>query len=67
MEMGRNMVIEYNNMRVYEKIPNHLMRDLQMSEGRMWSRSDGMFVVQYNGDKEGQLIKYQLEEHMDRN
>ena len=50
-EMGGNMVIEYDNMRVYKKIPEHLMRDLKLSEGRMW-RSDGMFVVQYNRDKE---------------
>ena len=51
MEMGVNMVVEYNNMRVYMKIPHHLMRDLKLTEGRMWRRSDGMFVVQYNRDK----------------
>ena len=52
MEMGGNMVIEYDNMMVYKKIPDHLMRDLKLSEGRMWRRSDEMFVVQYNRDKE---------------
>ena len=62
--MGGNMVIEYDNMRVYKKIPDHLMRDLKKSEGRMWRRSDGMFVVQYNRDKERQQGKYQFEEHM---
>ena len=41
-----------DNMRVYKKIPDHLMRDLKLSERRMWRRSDGMFVVQYNRDKE---------------
>ena len=46
MEMGGNMVTEYDNMRVYKKIPDHVMRDLKLSEGRMWRRSDGMFVVQ---------------------
>ena len=47
MEMGGNMVIEYNIviMRVYKKIPDHLMRDLKLSEGTMWRRSDGMFVA----------------------
>ena len=65
MEMGGNMVIEYDNMRVYKKIPDHLMRDLKLSERRMWKRSDGMFVVQYNRDKERQQFKYLLEEHMD--
>ena len=59
------MVIEYDNMRIYKKIPVHLMRALKMSEGRMWRRSDGMFVVQYNRDKERQQLKYQLEEHID--
>ena len=50
MEMGGNMIIEYDNTRVYKKIQDHLMRDLKLSEGRMWRRSDGMFVVQYNRD-----------------
>ena len=65
MEMGGNMVIVYDNMRVYKKIPDHQMGDLKLSERRMWRRSDGMFVVQYNRDKERQQFKYQLEEHMD--
>ena len=65
MEMAGNMVREYNNMRVYKKIKNHLMRDLKLSKGRMWRRSDGMFVVQYNRDKERQQFKCQLEEHID--
>ena len=40
------------------------MRDLKKNEGRMWRRSDGMLVVQYNRDKERQQCKYQFEEHM---
>ena len=59
------MVIEYDNMRIYKKIPDHLMRDLKLSEGKMRRSSDGMFVVQYNRDKERQQLKYQLEEHID--
>ena len=65
MEMGGNMVTEYDNMMVYKKILDHLMKDLKMSERRMWRRSDGMFVVQYNRDKDRQQFKYQREEHMD--
>ena len=45
------MVIDYDNMRVYKKILDHLMRDLKLSERRMWRRSDGMCVVQHNRDK----------------
>ena len=52
MEMGGNMVIVFDNMRVYKKIPDHLIRYLKHSEGRMRRRSDGMFVVQYNREKE---------------
>ena len=36
-------VVEYD-MSVHKKIPDHLMRDLKLSERRMW-RSVGMFVV----------------------
>ena len=59
MEMCRNIVIEYNNIRVYKKILDHIMKDLKLSEGRMW-RSDGMFVVRYNREKERQQFKYSL-------
>ena len=52
------MVIEYDNMRVYKKIPDHLMRYLKLSKGRMWRRGDRMFVVEYNRDKERQQFKY---------
>ena len=41
------------------------MINLKLNEGRMWKRSDGMYIVQYNRDKEKQQFKYQLEEHMD--
>ena len=65
MEMDGNMIIEYDNMRVYEKVPDHLMRDLKLSERRTWRMSDGMFVVEYNRDKGRQQFKYEHEEHMD--
>ena len=35
MKIGGNMVIEYDNMRVYKKILDHQMRDLKLSERRM--------------------------------
>ena len=41
------------------------MRDVKLSEERMWRRSNVMFVAQYNREKDRQQFKYQLEEHMD--
>ena len=65
IEFGGDMVIEYDNKQIYKKIPDHLMINLKLNEGRMWKRSDGMYIVQYNRDKEKQQFKYQLEEHME--
>ena len=59
------MVIKYDNKQIYKKIPDHLMINLKLNEGRMWKKSDGLFIVQYNRDKEKQQFKYQLEEHKD--
>ena len=48
MDTHGTMVIEYNNMQIYKKIPAHLMINLKLDEGKIWKISDGMFVVEYN-------------------
>ena len=64
IHMG-SMVIEYNNMQIYKKIPVHLMINQKLDDYRMWKRSDGMFVVQYNREIEKQTFSCKIEEHMD--
>ena len=46
IEFGGDMVIEYDNKQIYKKIPDHLMINLKLNEGRMSKRSDGMYIVQ---------------------
>ena len=65
MDTHGTIVIEYNNMQIYKKILAHLMINLKLDEGRMWKRSDGMFVIQYYREKEMQTFNYKMEEHMD--
>ena len=60
-----SIIIEYNNIQIYKKIPAHLMINLKLEEGKMWKRSDGMFVVQYNREREKQTFNCKMEEHMD--
>ena len=67
-EMGvadGSMTIEYNNRQVYERIPDPLMINRKLEEGRMWRGRDGRFVVQYNRGREKQIFSYRMEEHMD--
>ena len=65
MDTHVSMVIEYNNMQIYKKIPAYLMINLKLDEGKMWKRSDVMFVVQYNREREKQTFNCEMEEHMD--
>ena len=39
--------------------------DISVTEGKMWKRIDGMFVVQYNRERENQTFNCKMEEHMD--
>ena len=48
MDTHGTMVIEYNNMQIYKKIPAHLMINLKLDEGKIRKISDGMFVGEYN-------------------
>ena len=41
------------------------MINLKLEEGKIWKRSDGMFVVQYNKEREKQTFNCKMEEHMD--
>ena len=41
------------------------MINLKLDEGKMWKRSHGMLVVQYNNDREKQTFNCEMEEHMD--
>ena len=52
-------------MQIYKNISTHLMINLKLEEGKMWKRSDGMFVVQYNREREKQTFNCKMEEHMD--
>ena len=63
-EADGSMTIEHNNRQVYERIPDHLMVNLKLEEGRMWRGRDGKFVVQYNRGREKQTFS-RMEEHMD--
>ena len=65
MDTHGSMVTEYNNMQIYKKIPAHLMINLKLEEGKIWKRSDGIFVVQYNREREKQTFNCKMEEHMD--
>ena len=69
MDTHGSMVIEYNNMQIYKNIPAHLMINIKLEEmwmWKMWKRSDGMFVVQYNRGREKQTFNCKMEEHMDK-
>ena len=35
-EMGGITTIRYNNTEIYERVPEHLMKDLDVQQGRMW-------------------------------
>ena len=65
IDIDGSMVIEYNNMQRYKKIPAHLMINLKLAEGKMWKRSDGMFVVPHNRERKKQTFNCKMEEHMD--
>ena len=65
MDTHGSMGIEYNNMQIYKNIPAHLMINLKLEEGKMWKRSDGVYVVQYNREREKQTFNCKMEEHMD--
>ena len=65
MDTHGSMVIEYNNMQIYKKIPTHLMINLKLEEGKMWKRCDGMFVMQYNRERKKHTFNCKKEEHMD--
>ena len=41
------------------------MINLKLEEGKMWKRSDGMFELQYNKEREKQTFNCKMEEHMD--
>ena len=67
-----SMVIEYNNMQMYKKIPAHLMINLKLDEGKMWKRSDGRYVsclwcyiIDNLRLREKQTFNCKMEEHMD--
>ena len=60
MDTHGSMVIEYNNMQIYKKIPAHLMINLKLDEGKMWKSSDGMCVVQYNREREKQTFNCKM-------
>ena len=45
-QVSGSMSIEYGNVEIYRKIPEHLMRNLDIDQGRMWRR-DGKYVVEY--------------------
>ena len=47
-EVGGSMTIKYNNTEIYERVPEHLMRNPDIQQARMWNRRDVRFVVQYN-------------------
>ena len=38
MDTHRSIVIEYNNMQIYKKLPAHLMINLKLDESKMWKR-----------------------------
>ena len=38
MDTHGSMVIEYNNMQIYKKIPAHLMINMKLEDGKMWKR-----------------------------
>ena len=59
------MTIRYNNTDIYERVPEHLMRDLDVQQGRMWKRRDGRFVVQCNREVVKQSFASNTEEHTD--
>ena len=64
-EVGGTMTIRYNNTEIHERVPEHLMRDLDVRQGRMWKRRDGRFVVQYNREVVRQTFASNMEEHID--
>ena len=37
-EVGGSMAIRYNNAEIYERVPEHLMRNFEIQWGRMWKR-----------------------------